>query len=134
MSLQSNCFSPEQYCLGDLLLCAFQGATVNINDVQFGSHLGRAFYPVARIETDPPKKSIAATEPFNYFKVAQIFRNSGTTTFLTEPQSYERTALGAYFGRSLDWMTFVNEALKDSRPMTDWERKVAAESFWSEFD
>jgi len=26
------------------------------------------------------------------------------------------------------------EGLRDSRPMTDWERKAAAGSFWSEFD
>lgn len=32
------------------------------------------------------------------------------------------------------WMTFIREVLKDSRPMTDWERKTAADIFWSEFE
>jgi len=133
MNLQSNFLFPEQYCLDDLRLRTFEGATVNINDVQFGSYRGRAFNPVT-LEPYPLKKSRGATEPFDYFKVAQILLNLGSTAFLTEPRSSERTALDAYLGTSLGWMTFVNEALKDSRPMTDWERKVAAESFWSEFD
>jgi hypothetical protein len=35
---------------------------------------------------------------------------------------------------SLAWRTFVQEAMKESRPMDSWERKVAADFLWSEFE
>jgi hypothetical protein len=39
-----------------------------------------------------------------------------------------------YLANSLTWLSFTRQGLKDSRPITDWERKAAAEFFWSEFD
>jgi hypothetical protein len=59
---------------------------------------------------------------------------AGIVANVTYPEAFKLASADKYLEASMDWMTFVNEALKDSRPMTDWERKVAAESFWSEFD
>jgi hypothetical protein len=39
-----------------------------------------------------------------------------------------------YQSNSLAWLAFTREALKESRPMTDWERKASADFFWSQFD
>lgn len=35
---------------------------------------------------------------------------------------------------SLAWQSFVKEAMAESRPMDDWERKVAADFLWAEFE
>jgi hypothetical protein len=35
---------------------------------------------------------------------------------------------------SIELAVLAELILKDSRPMTDWERKVAADFFWSEFE
>ncbi len=35
---------------------------------------------------------------------------------------------------TMAWMSLVNQTLQDSRPMTNWERKAAANAFWAEFD
>lgn len=44
-------------------------------------------------------------------------------------QAHEQAAI-----TSLAWGRLTSAVLKDSRPMNDWERKVAADIFWSEFD
>jgi hypothetical protein len=52
----------------------------------------------------------------------------------THIHSFAARDSSEYLSNSLTWLSFTREALKDSRPMTDWERKAAAEFFWSEFD
>ena len=39
-----------------------------------------------------------------------------------------------YLSKSMAWIAFSREVLKDSRPMDDWERATSADFFWSEFD
>lgn len=45
------------------------------------------------------------------------------------PEAQEQAAAA-----SLAWVALTSAVLKDSRPMNDWERKVAADIFWSEFN
>ena len=40
---------------------------------------------------------------------------------------------GVVMGRALSLIDLANEVLADSRPMTDWERKVTSDFIWSQF-
>ena len=64
-------------------------------------------------------------------------RNSATTRHVRcgemlpawVDESTVQELLGRGLSASLAWMAFTREALKDSRPMTDWERKASADFF-----
>jgi hypothetical protein len=142
MNRLSNVLTQERYFLDELI----PGSTVNINGLEIGLDRARTLYPAKTTEdwsqmwTRTERSSfIHSLAVYDYvFKLvgttAAALLSSGSAANLGELQLCERTGFDTYFTTSLDWMTFVIEALKDSRPMTDWERKIAAESFWSEFD
>jgi hypothetical protein len=49
-------------------------------------------------------------------------------------EGWQEEAVPPFSEKSLAWMALTREVLKDSRRMTDWERKAAADFFWSQFD
>ena len=127
--------SLDQDLMSDLALQAFEGTNVNLRGLRFGSEGGQAFYG-SMIEPRPVEKSAVAVQFYSLPGIAQILFVSGTVANLIAPQYFARS-LGrrepdAHLRTSLAWMAFTREALKDSRPMTDWERKAAADFFWSE--
>jgi len=127
--------SLDQDLMSDLALQAFEGT--NLRGLRFGSQGDQGCYG-SMIEPRPVETSAVAVQFYSLPGIAQILFVSGTVTNLIAPQYFERS-LGrrdpdAHLRKSLTWMAFTREALKDSRPMTDWERKAAADFFWSEFD
>lgn len=121
----------------DLVLQAAGGAVVNLSDIRLGSlgsRWGRRSPVVsglneiigAQITLD----GVASFDqgPFAFGAISNPIELQIQTHSITARYSDE------YQSNSLAWLAFTREALKDSRPMTDWERKASADFFWSQFD
>jgi hypothetical protein len=113
------------------------GASVNLADTLRASLLSRWIYPY------PGASSLSETSGAQITlggvgKIDQYPFAFGAIVNVIELQihvhSFAARDSSGYLSNSLTWLSFTREALKDSRPMTDWERKAAAEFFWSEFD
>ena len=109
-----------------------EGASVNLRSLRFGEE--SATWGARPL----PFAESVVVEFYAWLDVIQPMAMLGAWTNLTVP-ALPRLLLGhseptAHLEKSLAWMSFAQEALRDSRPMTDWERKVAADFFWSEFD
>jgi hypothetical protein len=115
-------------------------ATVNLDDIQLGSQgsgWGTLSPPVSRLnpvlgtwshwiqfggETNIDQAQLAFGIVTNWVKLYFHARSPGVRDS------------NDHLSNSLTWLSFTRGVLKDSRPMTDWERKAAADFFWSEFD
>jgi hypothetical protein len=115
---------------------AVEGANVNLASLRFGPGTVRGFGSTAY--EAPVEKSAFAVQFYILLDVVQTLVFSSTLANMVSPQFFARSfgqrESDAHLTTSLAWMAFTQEALKDSRPMTDWERKAAADFFWSEFD
>jgi hypothetical protein len=116
---------------------ALERINVNLSGVRVGSSWIQGFeWPM----TEQPH--VERTAPVgNLYSLSDVFRlviisivgpNLITSRF--PAPHLGQSDPNAHLSESLAWMAFTREALKDSRPMTEWERKAAADFFWSEFD
>jgi hypothetical protein len=109
---------------------------VNLSGVRVGSSWIQGFeWPITEqphLKRPAPvgKHLYSSSDEFRLLLIPFFGPNLITCRFPAPRQSDPN----AHLSESLAWMGFTREALKDSRPMTEWERKAAADFFWSEFD
>lgn len=117
---------------------ALEGVNVNLSGVRMGSSWIQGFErPLTgqpHIERPAPVEHLYSLlfDLFRFRIVSTVGPNVITSDF--PAPLLGQSDPNAHLSESLAWMAFTREALKDSRRMTDWERKVAADFFWSEFD
>jgi len=116
---------------------ALEGINVNLSGIRVGSSWIQGFYwPMTEqphMEKPAPVEHIYSLfDLFRFLMISTVGPNLITSRFPAPPLG--QSDPNAHLSESLAWMAFTREALKDSRPMTEWERKAAADFFWSEFD
>ena len=116
---------------------ALEGINVNLSGVRVGSSWIQGFeWPTTEqphLERPAPVGHLySLSDVFRLLIISFVGPNLITTRFPAPPLG--QSDLNVHLSESLAWMAFTREALKDSRPMTEWERKAAADFFWSEFD
>lgn len=124
----------------NLMIQGVGHATVNLDDIQLGSQgigWGTPSPPVSGLNPIPGTWShwiqFGGETSIGQAQLAfGIVTNRLKLYFQARPASVCDS--NEHLSNSLAWLSFTREALKDSRPMTDWERKAAAEFFFSEFD
>jgi hypothetical protein len=114
---------------------ALEGINVNLSGVRVGSSWIQGFeWPITEqphVERPAPAGHLYSSfDVYRLLLISFVGPNLITCRFPAAHQSDPNARLS----ESLAWMAFTHEALKDSRPMTEWERKAAADFFWSEFD
>ena len=120
----------------DWALQGLEGTNVNFRGVGLGL---TGIQSLDRMMTEPPhtEGSVLVVQLHSLLGSSQFLVISGIGPNLTTPHFPAQLLVpspDAHLGKSLAWMAFTREALKDSRPMTEWEQKAAADFFWSEFD
>jgi hypothetical protein len=111
----------------------------SIEGINFSLYSDRFIFPqnISERQAEAPStKRDTFSEQFPSM-VEAIF-NAYLLGFATSPgriaEGWQGGAVPPFSQKSLAWMALTREVLKDSRRMTDWERKAAADFFWSQFD
>jgi hypothetical protein len=134
--------SLNQDLVSGLARQVFEGTNVNLRGLHFGSQ-GEQNYYGSMIRPHFIDNSALQRQAYSFPGSVQILFDSGPTANSITPPLIElpffmlspnRQESDRHLTNAVAWMAFSREVLKDSRPMTDWERKATADFFWSEFD
>jgi hypothetical protein len=135
--MQYNALIEHRWPLADLTRHQLEDSSVNFRGL-FPGFEGQYGVNRGQLEPLPAEAQQLRWHLCNPFSPGIMPLGMGTMVNLIIADFYAVPAplrvVDAYHERSIEWIAFTHEALKDSRPMTDWERSAAAEFFWSEFD